>query len=155
IEVKLSFDVFTRKLTIKAEFPDTTGKAENKALPVGKQAALPGPTDAAGASVKSCTMILRALERQLFSDLCAQLTSGGARVGIGRSHDNPLCLNDPTVSSFHAAFTLAPNGALWLTDLGSSNGTFVNEVRLGEGDKTIVRDGDKLRFGEIEMTLSL
>ena len=44
---------------------------------------------------------------------------------------------------------------LWLTDLGSSNGTFVNDVRLGEGDKTIVRDGDRLRFGDVELKLEL
>ena len=154
IQVKLAYDVFTRKLTIKAEFPDEV-KAENKALPAGKQAAEAAATDDTAQTAKSCTLTLRAVDRQLFSDLRARLSGSNARIGVGRSHDNPLCLNDTTVSSFHAAFTRASNGALLLTDLGSSNGTFVNDVRLGEGDKTIVRDGDKLCFGEIEMTLNL
>ncbi len=154
IRVKLTFDVFTRKLMIKAEFPDeaqTPDEAKDKAaLQVGQS----GQSIAQSQS-KTCTVILRAVDRQLFGDLRAQLTSGGARVGVGRSHDNPLCLSDSTVSSFHAAFTLAPNAALWLTDLGSSNGTFVNEVRLTEGDKAIVRDGDKLGFGEVELKLEI
>jgi hypothetical protein len=144
LQVRLTFDVFTRKLIIKAEFPEEA-QAVDKAAP---------KTDAQS-KPKTCTVILRAFDRRLFSDLRAQVNSDGAHVGVGRSHDNPLCLGDSTVSSFHAAFTLAPNGALLLTDLGSSNGTFVNEVRLAEGDKTIVRDGDKLRFGDVEMTLSL
>lgn len=151
LKVKLTFDVFTRKLTIKAGFPDEA-QAEDKAAPQAGQAAAQA---SAQAQPKPCTVMLRASDRRLFGDLRAQLTSVGARVGIGRSHDNPLCLSDSTVSSFHAAFTLASNGALWLTDLGSSNGTSVNQVRMGEGDKTIVRDGDKLRLGDVEMMLSL
>jgi hypothetical protein len=149
LQVTLAFDVFTRKLTITTSFPDEA--ATKQAAP--NPAALPA-TKAQNAA-KSCTLALRALDRQLFGNLHAQLNSNEARAGIGRSHDNALCLNDSTVSSFHAAFTLTPNGTLWLTDLGSSNGTFVNEVRLGEGDKVIVRDGDKLRFGDIEMSLKI
>lgn len=151
LQVKLAFDVFTRKLTISASFPDET--TAKQTAPNPNQAVLPAAkaTDA----TKSCTLTLRAIDRQLFGNLHIQLNNNDTRAGIGRSHDNALCLNDSTVSSFHAAFTWTPNGTLWLTDLGSSNGTFVNDVRLGEGDKTIVRDGDKLRFGDIEMTLKI
>ena len=151
LQVTLAFDVFTRKLTIIAAFPDEA--IAKQAAPKPSQAAVPGAKTLEAA--KGCTLTLRATNRQLFSHLHAQLNSDQARVGIGRSHDNALCLNDATVSSFHAAFTLTPNGTLWLTDLGSSNGTFVNEVRLGEGDKVIVRASDKLRFGDVEMKLEL
>lgn len=152
LQVKLAYDVFTRKLAITASFPDEAVAAK-QALPGADQAALPATQTAA--QTKSCTLILRALDRQLFGDMRAQLNSSETRAGIGRSHDNALCLNDATVSSFHAAFTLTSGGALWLTDLGSSNGTLVNEVRLGEGDKVIVRAGDKLRFGDVELKLEL
>ena len=152
LQVKLAFDVFTRKLTINAAFLDeaeTTGLASPPAAkPASPVASLPS------AKPQSCLLCLRAVDRQLFGDLRAELNSKDARAGIGRSHDNALCLNDVTVSSFHAAFTLA-GSTLWLTDLGSSNGTFVNDVRLGEGDKTIVRDGDRLRFGDVELKLEL
>lgn len=150
VEIKVAFDVFTRKLTISTAFPDDKAAEAQPAAKVG-QTALPAAK--ATTSGKTCALTLRAVDRQLFGDLRGQLMSG-ERAGVGRSHDNTFCLNDSTISSFHAAFTLATNGALLLTDLGSSNGTYVNEVRLGEGDKTIVRDGDRLRFGDIEMHLS-
>jgi pSer/pThr/pTyr-binding forkhead associated (FHA) protein len=44
---------------------------------------------------------------------------------------------------------------LWLTDLGSSNGTYVNGVRLNSGEKASVRSGDRLRIGDVELTLSV
>ncbi|MBI3427031.1 MAG: FHA domain-containing protein [Acidobacteria bacterium] len=154
LQVKLAFDVFTRKLTISATFPDEAAAVATKqALPGAGQVALPAAP--ANEQAKSCTLTLRAIDRQFFGTLHTQLHGNETRAGLGRSHDNPLCLNDSTVSSFHAAFTLTPNGTLWLTDLGSSNGTFVNDVRLGEGDKVIVRAGDKLRFGDIEIKLEV
>lgn len=150
VDIKIAFDVFTRKLTITAAFPDEPAAASS-AQAQGKAALPAAPAVVSG---KTCLLTLRAVDRQLYGELRAQLNGSAARVGVGRSQDNPLCLQDVTVSSFHAAFTLAPTGALLLTDLGSSNGTFVNDVRLGEGDKTIVQDGDKLRFGDIEMKLA-
>lgn len=142
LAAKITFDVFTRQLTIKAEFPNETPQSD-------KPAASSAPAVLPAAATK---LVLRAIERQSFSDLRA---SFDARAGVGRSHDNTLCVSDASVSSFHAAFTVGANSALWLTDLGSSNGTLVNGVRLNEGDKTIVRDGDRLQFGEVEMTLEL
>jgi pSer/pThr/pTyr-binding forkhead associated (FHA) protein len=156
LQVKLAFDVFTRKLTIIASFPDEA--IAKQAAPNPGQAALPAAKLTVAKTqdaTKNCALTLRAIDRQLFSNLHVQLNNNDARAGIGRSHDNALCLNDSTVSSFHAAFTLTPNGTLWLTDLGSSNGTFVNDVRLGEGDKVIVRAGDKLRFGDVDFELNL
>lgn len=154
IEIKVAFDVFTRKLTIIAAFPDE--KAQEKAAANSVAAANPAalPAAKAASARNACVLSLRAVDRELFGDLRGSLASG-ERLGVGRSHDNAFCLNDATISSFHAAFTLASNGAVLLTDLGSSNGTYVNEVRLGEGDKTIVRDGDKLQFGDIEMKLQV
>ena len=147
MQIKLAFDVFTRKLTITASFPD-----EAAAVTPG-QAALPAASKPAVAGQR-WQITLRAVDRQLFGDLRAALTGANARAGVGRSQDNALCLNDASVSSFHAAFTLGANNTLLLADLGSSNGTFVNGVRLGVGDKTSVREGDMLRFGDVELKLS-
>jgi hypothetical protein len=140
--VKITFDVFTRQLTIKAEFPDETAPADNP--PVAH-----APT---ALSALTKTVVLRATNRQLLSDLRA---SFDARAGIGRSHDNALCIRDSSVSSFHAAFTVDKNGTLWLTDLGSSNGTLVNGVCIHEGDKAMMCDGDRLQFGDVVVELRL
>jgi hypothetical protein len=102
MQIKVAFDVFTRKLTISAAFPDEAPPPPAPAA--GSPAALPAAAKQ-NAPGKSCALTLRALDRQLFGDLRAQLTDAGARAGVGRSQDNALCLNDSTVSSFHAAFT--------------------------------------------------
>jgi hypothetical protein len=145
VQVKVGFDIFTRKLIITAAFPDE----------VEAPVATPQPAAEAKPAVKRCQVGLRMLSGRRLSDLHARMASDAAPSGIGRSHDNPIVIEDSTVSNFHAAFTLLPNGALWLADLGSSNGTFVNGVRLAGGDKSIVRSGDRLRFGDVEATLEV
>jgi hypothetical protein len=143
VEVKVSFDVFTRKLTIKAAFPDEAPAPDAEAKPEAE----------AKPDARRCEVTLR-LPRGI-NELRALVASDADRVGVGRSRDNQLVIDDPTVSNVHAAFTLASNGALWLADLGSRNGTFVNGVRLGPGDKSIVRAGDRLRFGDVEAALEV
>lgn len=70
------------------------------------------------------------------------------RVTIGRRTDNHVCLDDQTVSSEHAA--LAPlETPPSITDLGSTNGTLVNGMRIG---KQTLRHGDLIRIGQHELT---
>lgn len=65
-------------------------------------------------------------------------------VTIGRDPDNQLSLPDPRASFRHAY--LEDRGGQWaIVDLGSTNGTVVNGVRVKEA---VLRHGDKLRFGE-------
>jgi pSer/pThr/pTyr-binding forkhead associated (FHA) protein len=47
----------------------------------------------------------------------------------------------------HAQISIG-DGAMWVEDLGSKNGTFVNDVRVT--GKTRLRAGDRLRFDQIE-----
>lgn len=136
--VRLTFDVFTRQLTIKADFPDEAPRAESE--PIAKPAALPATT---------MTLSLHSKAHGVVH------TTFSARAGIGRSHDNPLCIRDASVSSFHAVFTIDKSGLLWLTDLGSSNGTLVNGICIHSGDKSMVCNGDRLQFGDVEMKLEL
>jgi pSer/pThr/pTyr-binding forkhead associated (FHA) protein len=66
-----------------------------------------------------------------------------------------LVIGDSSVSNFHASFTIAADGALWLSDVGSSNGTWVNGAPVGANNRIQVHDGDRLRFGDVEATLHL
>jgi predicted component of type VI protein secretion system len=50
-------------------------------------------------------------------------------LGIGRSADNAVVVDDEGVSRYHARL-LFDNGSLWLQDAGSRNGVFVNGVRV-------------------------
>jgi pSer/pThr/pTyr-binding forkhead associated (FHA) protein len=66
-------------------------------------------------------------------------------VRIGAEDDNDLVVpDDGYVSRRHAAIRFE-GGTLYLTDLQSSNGTWRNEVRLGEGPVSLA-PGDVLRF---------
>jgi hypothetical protein len=68
----------------------------------------------------------------------------GTPLTVGRASDNALVLGDPRVSRHHARLQ-ARRGTLVLTDLGSTNGSRVNGVRvdecaLGVGDRVVVGD---------------
>jgi type VI secretion system FHA domain protein len=75
---------------------------------------------------------------------------------VGRSVGNDVVLPDPEkrVSSRHAK--LEKSGQSWhLTDLGSTNGTFLNDRRLDPGSPVEVREGDQIGVGLYRLKVSL
>jgi len=64
-------------------------------------------------------------------DLQKTFAIGGKEVTIGSQQDNYCVLNDPTVSRHHAVIEEAGKGYV-LRDLGSTNGTYLNEIRIKE-----------------------
>jgi len=74
-----------------------------------------------------------------------QVSSSGTR--IGRAVDNTLQLPETSVSRYHAFLRQDEEGQIRLTDLGSTNGTFLNGQRLPERTPICVRDGDRIQFG--------
>ncbi len=75
----------------------------------------------------------------------------GVSTIIGRSMDQcEIALNDSFLSQQHARLDV--RGEDWvLEDLGSTNGTFLNDVEVR--DAAVVEDGDILRFGRVELRL--
>jgi hypothetical protein len=64
---------------------------------------------------------------------------------IGRSEDSHFCLpHDRFFSRHHCIVEIAPPQA-FLRDLGSTNGTFVNGLRV---DSTYLKHGDRIQGGE-------
>ena len=66
---------------------------------------------------------------------------------VGRALGNDLIVDHPTVSRQHATIKLEGE-EFRLYDLGSANGTFVNDQRLR--DPMVLQDGMIVRFGEAE-----
>jgi len=69
---------------------------------------------------------------------------------IGRAKDNTIVLNDDTVSGYHARLSYRQD-QWWLEDLGSRNGSFLNEILVTE--PLVITNGDELHFGNIRMRL--
>ncbi len=65
------------------------------------------------------------------ADLQKTFAIGGKEVTIGSQRDNHCVLNDPTVSRHHAVIEETGKGYV-LRDLGSTNGTYLNEIRIKE-----------------------
>jgi diguanylate cyclase (GGDEF)-like protein len=63
---------------------------------------------------------------------------------MGRSPDVPLQVEDDGVSRKHCKIAVAPNGYFQLVDLGSTNGTYLNGIKV---DVATLQDGDKIQIG--------
>jgi HD-GYP domain-containing protein (c-di-GMP phosphodiesterase class II) len=74
------------------------------------------------------------------------------RLRIGRRDDLEIVLNDPTVSRQHAEVVPTPEG--WLVrDLGTTNGTFLNRIRVDEGGQKL-HELDLLECGSIGLRVT-
>jgi diguanylate cyclase (GGDEF)-like protein len=97
---------------------------------------------------------LRSRDADSFRDAClvclhpagplagARYPLGKEAVLIGRSADCRVRSPDPSVSRRHARVELRPGSRYHVVDLGSSHGTFVNDVRVADAP---LDDGDYLR----------
>jgi hypothetical protein len=71
----------------------------------------------------------------------------GALITVGRTSTNDVVLAHTTVSKVHAIFSDAGKGAWMISDSGSSNGTFVDGVKLPPRERRSIEDGSEVRFG--------
>jgi pSer/pThr/pTyr-binding forkhead associated (FHA) protein len=77
----------------------------------------------------------------------------GQRKSVGRTKNNDLWIDDPSVSKIHAAFVLNAKKRLMVADTGSTNGTFVSGQRISYGKAILINDGEKLKFGTVEVVI--
>src|SRR6202166_5462093 len=81
----------------------------------------------------------------MFEEKTVKEVSLGTRpVGIGRSADNDLAVDNLAVSNYHAR-VYVDSGKMVVEDLKSLNGTFVNEMRV---ERATLRDGDSIHIGK-------
>ena len=71
---------------------------------------------------------------------------------LGRARDNTVWVSDSTVSAYHARLSFQA-GQWWLEDLGSRNGTRVNDIPLEV--PTVVTYGDEIGLGRVRLLLQL
>ena len=71
-------------------------------------------------------------------------------VSLGRGEDNDIVIPHASVSRMHARL-LKRNGAYELTDLNSTNGSFVDDRQIR--GSTVVSNGSQVRLGDIRFVL--
>jgi pSer/pThr/pTyr-binding forkhead associated (FHA) protein len=97
-------------------------------------------------------MAITVLVRSSASETVRLTFDGTQRVVIGRGAGSDVRLPDPTVSHRHA--TLHAQGADFVVvDEGSTNGTFVGDIRVAPRTSRIVRSGDMVRVGRLWLEL--
>ncbi len=74
-----------------------------------------------------------------------------AATTIGREHGNDVVVDEETVSSRHARLLLH-DGRWWIEDLGSTNGTLVNEAHVERAQP--LRPGDIIQVGRVRLRFS-
>jgi pSer/pThr/pTyr-binding forkhead associated (FHA) protein len=115
--------------------PETPARAEEKPerAPVETAAAQPSAPSGSRASLRS---INEPTAGEVFEISQPEIT-------IGRSRENSIWMDVQKLSRQHARIEFK-GGDYWLTDLGSSNGTSVNQVRLNAPHQ--LRPGDVIRM---------
>ncbi len=68
---------------------------------------------------------------------------GGDLISVGTARDNALAIGDFTVSRYHLEIVARPGG-IAVTDLGSTNGTYIGALRI---DRAIVPPGTPVTLG--------
>lgn len=79
------------------------------------------------------------------------LSAGYTR--IGRVPPSEVLIDDPGVSRQHANILAGADG-YWITDLSSSNGTYVNGVRLGKEPRRL-ESRDVIQVGAVDSEIRL
>jgi adenylate cyclase len=70
---------------------------------------------------------------------------------VGRSKENDLIISDPCISRNHAILQLTETGTCILIDLGSRNGTFVNDRPVGS-TPVVLQQAAIIFFGKTKAT---
>jgi hypothetical protein len=69
------------------------------------------------------------------------------QISVGRAGNTDLCLPLASISKYHAFFSVLPDGNHTITDVGSKNGTWVNDNRLVPKQAVRLGDGDLVTLG--------
>ena len=113
-------------------------------MPPGAQAPAAGGTRIIERASKHLAMLVHKAHPDQKFDL-------KGTTNVGRAQDNQVVLDDPTVSRHHA--WIKSQGEEFLVfDIGSANGTFVNDQPVEEPFR--LENGDVVRFGEVDLVFT-
>lgn len=82
----------------------------------------------------------------------APARTGTGQLTFGRSENCALHINDATLSQLHLVFMREAGGDWTVRDAGSTNGSWVNEVRLVRGEPVTLVSGARLQAGGVHLS---
>lgn len=85
------------------------------------------------------------------NDQGRQFIGATPELKVGRQPENHICLRDPKVSRFHALIKIKES-YLIIKDLQSTNGTLVNNVKIGRHK---LQPGDLIKLGDSIIRVTL
>jgi FOG: FHA domain len=148
LDLQVKPDYFTQGVKLFVSFDKSSDDEREAAIhvsaPANKTVDLPSP------------------QRQI-DDFRAKFTTNGKpreillafaekkRNSVGRTKENDLDIDDASVSKSHASLAVNIDGNLIVADTGSTNGTFVNDVRIPYGRAMQIGSGDLVKFGTVEV----
>lgn len=94
------------------------------------------------------------LATNLVNDQLADVAPISSNWLIGRSQGCAIRVQHRTVSRRHAVIGHYPLG-FYIADLGSLNGTWVNQCRLEPAQRVLLEDGDLIQFGAMKVEFFL
>ena len=139
VEVLTGRDLFAKATVIKIDFDsDGSHGAASK-------------SDAAPRAEQTKVISLTSGEQHIYR---VELRPEGAPAYIGRAAGSAVRIDDPSISRLQCSLSLRSDGRVLIGDLGSANGTCVNEDLLGREDARALKPGDIIRVGDVELTVS-
>lgn len=73
---------------------------------------------------------------------------------FGRKSENDIAIVDPYVSGRHGQIEVQDDG-IYLTDIGSTNGTMLNDAKLVANNRTQLTPSDVIRLGSMEFRVQV
>ena len=152
IDLHVKPDYFTQGVRLFVSFDRSSDDEREAAIHVSESAN------------KTADLPAAEIERPQIDDFRARFVANGKsrevllsfankkRNSVGRTKENDLDIDDASVSKSHASLAVNGNGEMIVADTGSTNGTFVNNVRVPYGKALPVREGDRVKFGTVEVT---
>lgn len=73
-----------------------------------------------------------------------------SNISVGRSAGNTIALDTDTISRYHLSIS-RKDGAVYITDLDSANGTYIDGVKLGHDQAHQLFGGEEILMGELRV----
>jgi hypothetical protein len=137
IVVEVGRDLFAKTTSVKASFESGS--------------ATPGSAEQARSGPESRTICFNNTDGSSYR---VEIKLEGAPAYIGRASGNALRIDDPSISRLHCSLSLRVGGIVVIADVGSINGTTVNDHLLGRDEARPLKAGDVVGVGDFKLTVS-